>query len=355
SIDELILAYWQFAKAHYLKSGAPTGEIDAIRTALRPIRHLYGSTPAADFGPKKLKVVRHKMVEAGLSRGVVNDRVGRIKRMFKWAVAEELVPPSVYHGLQAVAGLAFGRSTARETEPVRPVSDLYVALILPFVSPVVAAMLKVQRLSGMRTGELVLMRPCDIDTSGEIWIYEPSDHKGRWRGHRKQIPLGPEAQQVLQPFLDRAPQAFLFSPQESEAWRLEHRPPYHGRARKTPIYPCELKRRQQAKEARRKQRKPKRPKRDRYDTNSYRRADKLWVCEGEEGRLPGAALAPASTAAHPRHRGPAAVRHRGRPGGLGARPGRRYGGLRRAEHGPGDAGRHGDGVTIRATPAQDCR
>ena len=212
------------------------------------------------------------MIGTGLSRGVINKRVGQIKRAFKWAVAEELVPPSLYHGLQAVAGLTFGRSKARETEPVRPVPDLHVAIVLPFVSPHVAAMIKLQRLSGMRAGEIVLMRPCDIDTSGDIWIYEPFDHKGRWRGHRKQVPLGPEAQKILQPFLARDPQAFLFSPQEAEAWRLEHRPPYHGCQRKTKVYPCELKRRQKLKETRRKQRKPKRPKRDRYDTNSYRRA-----------------------------------------------------------------------------------
>ena len=221
--------------------------------ALRPLRQLYGSTPAADFGPKRLKAVRQHMVEAGLCRGVINNRVGKIKRAFKWAVAEELVPPSVYHGLQAVTGLTLAAPNARETEPVRPVADLYVAFVLPFVSPVVAAMVKPQRLSGMRAGEVVLMRPCDIDTSGDIWIYEPFDHKGRWRGHRKQVPLGPEAQRILQPFLNRDPQAFLFSPRRLKlgVW---NRPPYHGRQRKTKVYPCELKRRQKLKESRRKQR-----------------------------------------------------------------------------------------------------
>ena len=190
SINDLILAYWQFAKSHYVKDSKPTETLTGIRTALRPLRQLYGSTPAADFGPKSLKVVRHHLINAGLSRGVINKRIGQIKTAFKWAVAEELVSPLVYHGLQAVAGLSVGRSSARETEPVRPVPDLYVAVVLPFVTPVVAAMIKLQRLSGVRAGELVLMRPCDIDTSGDIWIYEPFDHKGRWRGHRKQIPLG---------------------------------------------------------------------------------------------------------------------------------------------------------------------
>jgi integrase len=272
SIDEVILAYWQFAKSYYVRNGEPTKVLEGMRHAIRPLRALYGSTPAADFGPKKLKAVRQHMIKQGISRPVINHRIGRIKRMFKWAVAEELAPPSVYHGLQAVTGLTFGRSQARETEPTKPVPDLYVAIVLPFVTPHVAAMIKLQRLSGMRAGELVLMRPCDIDTSGDIWVYEPSDHKGRWRGQHKQIPLGPEAQRLLAPFLNRDPQAFLFSPQEAEAWRLENRPPYHGRERKTPLYPSELRRRAKLKEARRQLRKPKRPKGCRYTTASYRRA-----------------------------------------------------------------------------------
>ena len=51
SINALILAHWQFAKSRYLKNGKPTITLDSIRAALRPLRQLYGSTPAADFGP----------------------------------------------------------------------------------------------------------------------------------------------------------------------------------------------------------------------------------------------------------------------------------------------------------------
>ena len=206
---------------------------------------------------------------------MINKRIGQIKRLFRWAVAEELVPPAVYHGLQAVAGLCLGRTSARETEPVRPVPDLYVAAVLPFVSPHVAAMIKVQRLSGMRPGEVTVMRSCDIDMTGDVWIYEPFDHKNRWRGHRSQIPLGPEVQRILRAFLDREPKSFLFSPREAEAWRLENRPSYHGRKRMTPVYPSETRRREKSKESRwqrRQRRQPKRAKRERYDRDSYRRA-----------------------------------------------------------------------------------
>jgi integrase len=206
-----------------------------------------------------------------VARGVVNNRVGRIKRVFKWAVAEELVPPSVHHGLQAVGGLRFGRSEARETEPVKPAAEEHVLALLPFVAPPVAAMIQLQWLTGMRSCELVIMRPCDIDMTGDVWIYEAYDHKNRWRGHRKLVALGPRAQAIIRPFLDRDKEAFLFSPREAEAWRLARRPVHYKPARKTPIYPSELKAREKAKQARRR-RKPKRPKRDHYDTASYRRA-----------------------------------------------------------------------------------
>jgi hypothetical protein len=78
-------------------------------------------------------------------------------------VAEELVPPSVYHGLQAVSGLKKGRTEARETCPIRPVAEEHVEAVLPMRTPPVRAMVQVQRLSGMRPCEVVIMRPCDID------------------------------------------------------------------------------------------------------------------------------------------------------------------------------------------------
>jgi integrase len=260
SINEVLLAYMNFATAYYSKDGEPTKELESMREALRALRQLYGHMPAADFGPKGLQALRQHLVEKGLCRNVVNHRVSRIKRMFKWAVAEQLVPPSVHHGLQA-----------RETEPVRPVPDQWIEALLPFLTPIVAGMVQVQRLTGMRPCEVVLMRACDLDRTGEVWVYEPTSHKNRWRGHRRLVPLGPRCQEVLRPFLSRSEDAYLFSPRESEAWRRNHRRPVARGQRRTPIYPSELRAREKAKLARRR-RQRKRPPRDRFDTASYRRA-----------------------------------------------------------------------------------
>lgn len=87
----------------------------------------------------------------------------------------------------------------------------------------------------------------------------------------KEVPLGPIAQQVILPFLNREDEAYLFSPIEAEAWRNERRVAARNPNRKTKVYPCELKAREKRKAAA-KRRPSKRPKRDHYDTASYRRA-----------------------------------------------------------------------------------
>lgn len=101
---------------------------------------------------------------------MTNQRVDRIKRFFKWAVAEELVPPGSYEALWCVPGLRYGRTNARETEPVKPVPDAWVDAIVPSLSPPVAAIVLLQRLTGARPCEIVLMRACDIDMGAEVWL-----------------------------------------------------------------------------------------------------------------------------------------------------------------------------------------
>ena len=104
-----------------------------MRDALRPVRALYGHTLAQDFGSLALKAVRQHMIEVlDLSRGVINSRINRIRRMIKWAVSEQLIPPSVHEGLRAVAGLRHGRTNARETQPVQAVPDEWVDPLLPW-------------------------------------------------------------------------------------------------------------------------------------------------------------------------------------------------------------------------------
>lgn len=115
TINELILAYVKFVDGYYVKDGRPTVEPTNVRLVMRLLRQLYGRSPVSSFGPLALKAVRNEMIRAGDCRTEINRRVGRIVRMFKWGVSEELVHPFVYESLRTVSGLRKGRSGAGES------------------------------------------------------------------------------------------------------------------------------------------------------------------------------------------------------------------------------------------------
>jgi hypothetical protein len=82
-------------------------------------------------------------------------------------------------------------------------------------------MIQLQLLTGMRPGEVVVMRPADIDRSEEVWTYTPAQHKTLHHGHDRVVYLGHKAQELLQPYLLRPDHDYLFSPAEADKDRRE--------------------------------------------------------------------------------------------------------------------------------------
>lgn len=168
SIAELVVAYLRFAGTYYVKGGARTSEYAIIRQSMRWLRRFHREDTVSEFGPKSFKAIRERVIAENLSRHTVNTYMSCIRRCFRWGVEEELVPADVFHGLQAVAGLKRGRCEARETNPVKPVSQACIDVVLPLVAPQIAAMIGVQLLTGCRPGEVCLLRGCDLETSGKV-------------------------------------------------------------------------------------------------------------------------------------------------------------------------------------------
>jgi integrase len=272
TVNELILAYYKHAVAYYGFDRDPRrGDHYCLRDALRVVKSLYGNTPARDFGPIALKACRNSMIEMDWSRTYTNAQIDRARRMFRWAVEEQLLSGSVYQDLQAVASLRSGRSAARETAKVRPVPHEHIEAPLPFMPPVVQAMVRLQLLAGCRPAEVCILRPIDLDMSNPLcWVYRPGSdqgphgtHKTAHHGHERLIFIGPRGQEVLRPYLGTRVDAYCFCPTAAESVRHAQRRGY----RKTPLYPSHL-RRLSAKRNPRRKRSPG----DRYDTHSYRRA-----------------------------------------------------------------------------------
>lgn len=270
-VTEVLAGFLQHAERQYLKpDGTHTSELGVFRQIIALVEGLYGSTLATDFGPLALKAVRQAMIDRGWKRTSINKQVNRIKLMFKWATAQEMIPASVYHALASLEGLRRGRGGANESQPKTPVPQPYIDAIRPHVSRQVEALMDLMLATAARAGELVVIRPVDIDTTSDkdparkLWFYCPADHKTAHHGHQRKIYLNARAQQVIGPFLaGRAPDACLFSPAEAEAERhAEQR-----EERSSPVQPSQVRRAAQSK--RRKQERPAGP---HYTVPSFRRA-----------------------------------------------------------------------------------
>jgi integrase len=264
SVNEIFFAFLKHAEQHYRRpDGTQTHEVDEYKLVSRLVREVYGHTAAREFGPLALKAVREIMVGRKWCRTLVNQRVNRVRRVFKWAAAEELIPFEAYQRLTAVTGLQKGRATAPESEPVGPVADEVVEATLPHLNRHARGLVEFQRLTGCRPGEACQVRRSEIDMSEPTWRYRPTQHKTGWRGKQRVIPIGPRAQELLKQFFTPNLDDYLFSPRRA----VEELNAARSASRRTPRYPSHLARNEVKRVAT-----PKRPPEESYTTQSYGRA-----------------------------------------------------------------------------------
>jgi integrase len=239
TVSDVVSAWWAHAQGTYDPRGR---ELEQFQLSLAPLLRLYGPEPASTFDARALEVVRQAMAAgtwytpeelaqrgerypAAWSRNVVNRRIVRIRTVWRWADSHGLVPHGNWGNLRTLKALAPNSRLARHTAPVEAATWHELRLVLRRVEPVPQAMLLLQWWAGMRSGEVRLMRPCEIDRTGPVWIYRPSEHKNAWRGQERAIPLGPKCQAVLGRFVRHAADtAYLFPP--GRGARTDHYTPF---------------------------------------------------------------------------------------------------------------------------------
>jgi len=256
TVTSLCAAFWRHTQAT-----ATRKHRNAVKLASRVFRRLYGEDLAAAIGPLKLAEARDVMIAGDpqapgrprppWSRRTTNDRIAILLGMYRWGAARELIPAHVYHTLRTLEPLRAGRSPAAEPGTVVPVDQARIDAAKTHLGPRVADMVDVQLTTGMRPGELCAMRPCDIDTTGRVWVYRPPSHKTAHLGRARVILIGPRAQAIIRRHLRADTTAPVFSPRQTvEDYRREHP------GQRTPRQIAD---------------RPRSP-RDRYTPDSYRRA-----------------------------------------------------------------------------------
>ena len=263
TVMELLHLFLKHAEEYYRDPEGRLGkEYENHLPAIQVLRTACGRVRVVDFAPKNLKAVRQSMIDRGWSRRHINRQTVRLRSIFKWGVSEGLVPVAVYQALTTLAGLRVGRCDATESEPIGPVSVGRTRAVMRHVSRVVRDMIRLQWYTGMRPGELVIMRPIDIDATGDAWSYRPYQHKTQLHGRQRVVPLGPKARRIVERYLGgRKLDAYMFSPAESDK---QHRAKRHAE-RVTPLSCGNVPKSNR-------QDKPKRQPGSRYKTPTYARA-----------------------------------------------------------------------------------
>jgi integrase len=235
TVSEVLARYLVYANERYDPAGR---EPENYALSFRALRQLYGSSLATDFDAAALEVVQLAMASGswmneeerkaltdrkkplGWCRNVVNQRVNRIRTCWRWAERQKLVPKGSHQHLCTLPGLPKNSRRVRHTAPRKPASREDVEAVAAKAHPRIAAMLRLEYLSGMRPGELRTMKMSELDRSNpDVWVYTP----GRYKTQRldnapeRRVYLGKESQAILQPWL-REDDGYLFQPRPGKCY-----------------------------------------------------------------------------------------------------------------------------------------
>lgn len=214
-VAELCVAYRQAMKQE-LSEITIANTLDRLIDILNEVS---AAVPVQDFSLQHIRQIRERLLNpivpgrrANCPR-TINQRIIRIRTIFRWGVAEGLVPAAVLGTLKAVRPLRRG-NLAPNPSSVTSVADSDVEQTLPKLSSVVADMVRLQRLTGMRPGEVCGITWGEIRRCEHHWIYRPAHHKTAHINEIREIALGPLAIEVLQRYTHRPRSKAIFSPHE---------------------------------------------------------------------------------------------------------------------------------------------
>jgi integrase len=237
TIAVLLDLYDDWARKEYVRGdGTLSPGFKHVRDAIETmLASKYVNLPTAEFDIEHLEGIRDGLLKGGrLSRTSINFRIKYIRAIFRWAENKRMVPRGTWEHLKALPGLRFGRSGARDYEPVEPVRPEMIEAVLPLVSRQVRALINLQLLGGHRPGELLELCPADFkDTSKPLWVVKLNEHKTAHHGHQRTLRFGPQQQAILREFMtpERPVHKPLFSPREADEEFRERK----RKARKTPL------------------------------------------------------------------------------------------------------------------------
>jgi integrase len=182
----------RFIDARRAEHGERSWQHIQARMVALAVCERFAGLEASAFGPKSLQeVVQSLLAHGKLTRGGINRRKQQVVALFKWAVSEELVPPTTWHALQSVRGLRFGKG--RDNPPRMAADPVAFEAVLQHLRENgnlgAARCLAFIRATGCRPAEATGALPADFRMGGPSPTLVVGRHKCAHRGMERVVPL----------------------------------------------------------------------------------------------------------------------------------------------------------------------
>lgn len=172
------------------------------------LRHVKG-LEVRQFTKLYYSDLLRRFAEAGKSRGTIKAYRHVILEALRYAEIRDLIPNGTYAAFQIIP---LPRN-AKQPKRITPTCSEELDRVREAVGQTVYDILRLEVLTGMRPGELLRLRPCDIEKmpSG-VWQYVIYRHKTSGRTAAPLVKyIGPQAQEIMERYIaDAKPDEPLF-------------------------------------------------------------------------------------------------------------------------------------------------
>jgi integrase len=176
-----------------------------MRQAFKFLFECFPDAGVDDIDGKALEKYQIFLVHRDYVLSQCNRFVKFVKTVFYWAARHKSITEERAFSLKTVRDL-LPSPTIKENKRRKPCPDNYIDATLPFLRAVIADMLRLIVLHGMRPNEVCTIKPNDIDFvyDGVNWLYTPEKHKTAGRGLERTIVLCKQSQEILKRWMNAA-------------------------------------------------------------------------------------------------------------------------------------------------------
>ena len=155
------------------------------------VAEIFGRCAVDTFLIPQFEQVIQRMIQNGWAKRTINHRIDAIKKMFEYAYTRDGIKGEQLTKIKSVPRIKADDPRVKPEKIVPAVPVDVVERTLPYLTPMIADIVRVQLKAGMRAAEVCQMRYDELhwDADGILW-YRPAKHKTASKGEEAEYSIG---------------------------------------------------------------------------------------------------------------------------------------------------------------------